>query len=108
MEGNGFQSRIGPSILEVGGGLRNVFPADNFNRNVSTAWWDTDVLDDGNSNEEAKNTAKDLKAASFIVVDKDMYQVSLNPMIRKGWRIIGLIAYPPSFSAWVATRRPRR
>ncbi|KEZ43380.1 Uncharacterized protein SAPIO_CDS4844 [Scedosporium apiospermum] len=61
MEGNGFQSRIGPSILEVGGGLRNVFPADNFNRNVSTAWWDTDVLDDGNSNEEAKNTAKDLK-----------------------------------------------
>ncbi|KAJ3548287.1 hypothetical protein NM208_g1100 [Fusarium decemcellulare] len=68
------QTLIGPSIVQVGGSLRNAFPANNFNRNVTTTWWDTETLDD-DLDEGAKTATKALKAASFIVLDKDMYQL---------------------------------
>ncbi|KAH9243117.1 hypothetical protein K456DRAFT_1767521 [Colletotrichum gloeosporioides 23] len=54
-------------------GLRNVFPAENFNRNVTTTWWSTEVLD-GHSTEAAAEASAALANASFIVLDKDMYQ----------------------------------
>lgn len=64
----------GPSIVQVGSAYRNVFPAQDFNRNVTTTWWQTDVLD-GDASQHATSLEKDLKDASFIVLNKDMYKV---------------------------------
>lgn len=63
------------SVYEVPTGLRNIFPAGNFNRDVTTSWWETEVLD-GLSEEEANEAIKALKGASFLVLDDDMYDVS--------------------------------
>ncbi|KAF5009770.1 hypothetical protein FDECE_4043 [Fusarium decemcellulare] len=68
------QTLIGPSIVHVGGSLRNVFPENNFNRNVTTTWWDTETLDD-DLDEGAKTATEALKAASFIVLNRGMYQL---------------------------------
>lgn len=62
------------SVYEVPTGLRNTFPAENFNRDVTTAWWETEVLY-GLSSEEASEASKALKDASFLVLDQDMYEV---------------------------------
>jgi hypothetical protein len=64
----------GPSIVEVRSAYRNVFPAKDFNRNVTTTWWQTDVLD-GDASQNATSLKKALKDASFIVLNKDMYKV---------------------------------
>jgi hypothetical protein len=64
----------GPSIVEVGSAYRNVFPAKDFNRNVTTTWWQTNVLD-GDTSQNATSLKKALKDASFIVLNKDMYKV---------------------------------
>ncbi|CAJ0538651.1 Ff.00g066590.m01.CDS01 [Fusarium sp. VM40] len=64
----------GPSIVQVGSAYRNVFPAQDFNRNVTTTWWQTDVLD-GDASQHATSLEKDLKDASFIVLNKDMYKL---------------------------------
>lgn len=63
-----------PTAYEVPAGLRNVFPAENFNRNVTTTWWSTEVLD-GHSTKAAAEASAALANASFIILDKDMYQV---------------------------------
>ncbi|KAH0436153.1 hypothetical protein CcaCcLH18_04443 [Colletotrichum camelliae] len=63
-----------PTAFEVPASLRNVFPAENFNRNVTTTWWSTEVLD-GHSTEAAAEATAALANASFIVLDKDMYQI---------------------------------
>ncbi|KAF4345539.1 gluconolactonase precursor [Fusarium beomiforme] len=65
---------IGPSIVEVGSAYRNVFPSKDFNRNVTTTWWQTEVLD-GDASQNATNLKKALKDASFIVLNKDMYKL---------------------------------
>ncbi|RKK80915.1 hypothetical protein BFJ68_g15919 [Fusarium oxysporum] len=64
----------GPSIVEVRSSYRNVFPAQDFNRNVTTTWWQTDVLD-GDASQNATSLKKALKDASFIVLNKDMYKL---------------------------------
>ncbi|TVY77467.1 Gluconolactonase [Fusarium oxysporum f. sp. cubense] len=64
----------GPSIVEVRNAYRNVFPAKDFNRNVTTTWWQTDVLD-GDASQNATSLKKALKDASFIVLNKDMYKL---------------------------------
>ncbi|KAJ4165933.1 hypothetical protein NW765_007159 [Fusarium oxysporum] len=64
----------GPSIVEVRSAYRNVFPAKDFNRNVTTTWWQTDVLD-GDASQNATSLKKALKDASFIVLNKDMYKL---------------------------------
>ncbi|KAH7261657.1 hypothetical protein BKA59DRAFT_518642 [Fusarium tricinctum] len=64
----------GPSIVEVGSAYRNVFPAKDFNRNVTTTWWQTNVLD-GDTSQNATSLKKALKDASFIVLNKDMYKL---------------------------------
>lgn len=55
-----------PTTFEVPAGLMNVFPAENFNRNVTTTWWSTEVLD-GHSTEAAAEASAALANASFIV-----------------------------------------
>lgn len=65
------------SVWEVPVNLRNVYPAENFNRNVTSTWWDTQVLD-GHSSELASQMSDKLREVSFVVLDKKMYQVS-NP-----------------------------
>ena len=62
------------SVYEVPLSLRNIFPAENFNRDVTTAWWETEVLD-GLPSEEASEASKALKDASFLVLDQAMYEV---------------------------------
>ncbi|KAF4463907.1 gluconolactonase precursor [Fusarium albosuccineum] len=62
-----------PSIYEVPIGIRNVFPANNFNRDVNSAWWHTDVLD-GHSAEAAGQVVKHLNDAVFVVLDQDFYE----------------------------------
>ncbi|SCO36995.1 uncharacterized protein FFNC_05392 [Fusarium fujikuroi] len=64
----------GPSIVEVGSAYRNVFPATDFNRNVTTTWWQTDVLD-GDASQKATSLKNSLEDASFIVLNKDMYKL---------------------------------
>ncbi|EWZ79164.1 hypothetical protein FOWG_16679 [Fusarium oxysporum f. sp. lycopersici MN25] len=64
----------GPSIVEVRSAYRNVFPAKDFNRNVTTTWWQTDVLD-GDASQNATSLKKALKDALFIVLNKDMYKL---------------------------------
>lgn len=63
-----------PSVYEVPSSLRNVFPAVNFNRDVTTSWWETSVLD-GHDVTAASEATATLREASYIVLDKDMYQV---------------------------------
>ncbi|KAF6815117.1 gluconolactonase precursor [Colletotrichum plurivorum] len=62
------------TVYEVPTTLRNVYPAANFNRNVTTTWWATEILD-GHSAEEAVGITAALKSASFVVLDQDMYQL---------------------------------
>ncbi|KAL0930054.1 gluconolactonase precursor [Colletotrichum truncatum] len=62
------------TVFEVPVSLRNVFPAYNFDRDVTTTWWNTAVLD-GHSNAAASDATEALKNASFIVLDHDMYEI---------------------------------
>ncbi|KAL2207289.1 hypothetical protein CC79DRAFT_1321402 [Sarocladium strictum] len=66
-----------PRVFEPPVGLRNLFPADNFNRDAATAWWQTGVLD-GHPTEAASEVADAMKSASYVVLDKAMYSVVLN------------------------------
>lgn len=66
---------VGPSVTEVSPDFRAVFPASNFNRNVSTSWWGTQVLGESNSN--ANRALAALRNASFVVFNKDMYKVRI-------------------------------
>ncbi|KAG6354475.1 hypothetical protein INS49_004492 [Diaporthe citri] len=68
---------VPPSVFEVPAGTRNVFPAANFNRDVTTNWWDTEVLDDHDA-EASSELAVSLKNASFIVLDQEFYQLLEN------------------------------
>jgi hypothetical protein len=63
-----------PSVFEVPTGLRNVYPAENFNRDVTTAWWQTIVLD-GHSSNASTELAEAMKEASYLVLDPAMYSV---------------------------------
>lgn len=67
-------AEVPSSVFEVPSDVRNVFPAANFNRNVTTNWWETEILD-GQSSEAVEDLAASLKNASFIVLDQDFYQV---------------------------------
>ncbi|KAJ0127085.1 hypothetical protein HZ326_29814 [Fusarium oxysporum f. sp. albedinis] len=67
----------GPSIVEVRSAYRNVFPAKDFNRNVTTTWWQTDVLD-GDASQNATSLKKALKDASFILLGVKDHTVKKN------------------------------
>lgn len=67
---------VGPSIVDVPARIRNVFAAQNFNRNVTVPWWETQILNgDNHIVEETLRILSD--AASFIVFNAEMYQVGL-------------------------------
>lgn len=68
---------VGRSIVEPSPEIRNVFPATNFNRNVSTNWWDTEVLD-GAEAAAAMELKATLEIATIIVLNRDMYKVYIN------------------------------
>lgn len=69
-------AEVPSSVFEVLLSLRNVFPAANFNRDVTTNWWETEILD-GQSSQAASDLAASLKITSFIVLDQDFYQVCM-------------------------------
>lgn len=64
-----------PDVYEVPSHLRNIYPANNFNRDVTTTWWDTVVLD-GHATEASVDVSTIFKTATFVVLDRKMYQVS--------------------------------
>lgn len=64
-----------PDIFEVPTQLRAIFPAKNFNRDVTTTWWQTAILD-GHEIEASKGVADALKASTFVVLDKEFYKAS--------------------------------
>lgn len=76
------RAEVPSSVFEVPPSVRNVFPAANFNRDVTTNWWDTELLD-GHASEAASELAASLKNASFIVLDQEFYKVSFpdNPSL---------------------------
>ncbi|RSM14790.1 hypothetical protein CDV31_005224 [Fusarium ambrosium] len=65
---------VGPSIVQINPALQNVFPAENFNRNITTSWWDTDVVDGPPSSSASKFLAS-LKQANFIALDDRFYEL---------------------------------
>jgi hypothetical protein len=67
---------VGPSIVQIKPALQNVFPAENFNRNVTTSWWDTNVID-GPPSSSASKLLSSLKQANFIALDDRFYKVRL-------------------------------
>lgn len=67
---------VGSSIVEVQPSFRNVFPAPNFNRNVTTSWWETGLI--GGNNETAAIGLDELQDSSFIVLNSDMYKVGVD------------------------------
>lgn len=65
-----------PDVFDVPARLRNLYPANNFNRDVTTTWWETSVLD-GHAAESSLDIASQLRSATFVVLDKDFYKVSV-------------------------------
>ncbi len=63
-----------PDVFEPPVQLRNIYPAENFNRDVTTTWWQPSILD-GHDATRSKNLSALLKAATYIVLDKEMYTV---------------------------------
>lgn len=76
-----------PSVFEAPVGLRNLYRAQNFNRDVTTAWWQTSVLD-GHSSESSAEVADALRSASYIVLDKAMYSVRFSPKALGGYYVL--------------------
>jgi hypothetical protein len=66
--------KIGPSIVEVSPSFRNVFPAKNFNRNVSVPWSETEIFEERKV-PSTTSMLSPLEDAKFIVFSKDFYKV---------------------------------
>lgn len=65
-----------PGVFEVPRELRNLYPAENFNRDVTTSWWQTEILD-GHSSDTSTEVSDAMRDASYIVLDNAMYSVRL-------------------------------
>jgi hypothetical protein len=78
------QLLVGPSVVEVPQQFHNVFPAADFNRNVSVPMWLTsyNMTPAGASSvsiqsaSQMTSTLKQLADAHFLVYSKDFYKVS--------------------------------
>ena len=71
---------VGPSIVEIAQGFNDVFPHENFNRNVSVPMWDTSLL----GGKDKYMVQEDLDAianASFIAYDPEFYKVRFKLII---------------------------
>ncbi|KAK7710094.1 hypothetical protein SLS63_013060 [Diaporthe eres] len=88
------RAEVPPSVFEVPAGTRNLFPAANFNRDVTTNWWDTKVLD-GHDAEAASELAVSLKNASFIVLDQEFYQLLENDEGNISAAVDKIFQFPP-------------
>ncbi|KAH7329676.1 hypothetical protein B0I35DRAFT_48481 [Stachybotrys elegans] len=88
-----------PSVFEVPMGSRNVYPAENFNRDVTTTWWETTVLD-GHSSDASTELAGALKEASFLVLDNAMYTLLGSNGKTTGPTVERIFTFPepPSFA----------
>ncbi|KAH8901229.1 calcium-dependent phosphotriesterase [Thozetella sp. PMI_491] len=86
---------VGPSIVEVSPRLRNIFPAINFNRNVTVPWWETEVLD-GQPSHDASLLSSLLRNASIIVLDEDMYELLGVSSYSKEKHVEEIFQFPPA------------
>lgn len=86
--------QIGPSIVEVSPKFRNVFPAANFNRNVSVNWWHTDILN-GSISSSTNDALNALEDASFIAFDQDFYKVIGAGSYRDNKTVEKIFEFPP-------------
>ncbi|KPI37663.1 Gluconolactonase [Cyphellophora attinorum] len=65
--------KIGPSIVEVSPDFNSVFPFNNFNRNVSVASWQTNLLN--GTSAEVNEDLEFLANATFITYDESFYEL---------------------------------
>ncbi|KAJ9649899.1 hypothetical protein H2198_010774 [Neophaeococcomyces mojaviensis] len=65
---------FGPSIAEITPEWNNVFPVDNFNREVTTPFWEPTLMNDTTTTEISQQLNA-VSNASFIVYDKEMYRL---------------------------------
>ncbi|KAH6874452.1 hypothetical protein B0T10DRAFT_465752 [Thelonectria olida] len=89
-----FDYLIGPSVVEVPSRIRNVFPAENFNRNVTTTWWMTEVLN-GEKTSAYEETVEVLTNASIIVLDQDMYKLLGTDNYKETKDVENIFKFPP-------------
>ncbi|CAG8003253.1 unnamed protein product [Penicillium salamii] len=78
---------VGPSVVEITQGYNNVFPYENFNRNVTVPTWDTSLLNGG----DKSVIQEDLDAianATFIVYDSEFYKVRIHRLIAFVWEFL--------------------
>lgn len=67
---------VGHSVVEVTQSFNDVFPYENFNRNVTVPMWDTSLLN-GKNMSAAQKDLETIANASFIVYDSAFYNVRL-------------------------------
>ncbi|KAE8312256.1 hypothetical protein BDV41DRAFT_577879 [Aspergillus transmontanensis] len=65
---------VGHSVVEVTQSFNDVFPYENFNRNVTVPMWDTSLLN-GKNKSAAQKGLETIANASFIVYDSDFYNL---------------------------------
>ena len=70
---------VGPSVVEITKKFNDVFPYDNFNRNVTVPMWDTGLLN-GRNKSASQEVLDTIANASFIVHDSEFYDVRIHPI----------------------------
>ncbi|KAJ6077056.1 hypothetical protein N7499_009037 [Penicillium canescens] len=64
----------GPSVVEITKNFNDVFPYENFNRNVTVPMWDTDLLK-GNDKSRIREDLATIGNASFLIYDPAFYKL---------------------------------
>lgn len=67
---------VGPSVVEITKKFNDVFPYDNFNRNVTVPMWGTNLLN-GKDKSASQEVLDTIANASFIVYDSEFYEVHI-------------------------------
>ncbi|KAJ5687510.1 hypothetical protein N7536_010129 [Penicillium majusculum] len=65
---------VGPSVVEITKKFNDVFPYDNFNRNVTVPMWGTNLLN-GKDKSASQEVLDTIANASFIVYDSEFYEL---------------------------------
>lgn len=68
---------VGPSVVEVTKEYNDVFPYENFNRNITVPMWDTELLSEKNE-VEFQESLDTIANASFLVYDAEFYKVRIS------------------------------
>ncbi|KFY80525.1 hypothetical protein V499_00629 [Pseudogymnoascus sp. VKM F-103] len=92
---------FGPDVAYVSPEWNSVFPAANFNRNISVPFWETSTLVSDSAADAVEQTLEKFLNVSFIVYDESFYQLLKidNYTQPKGLEVIFEFPPKPSFAA---------